>query len=119
MLNAIISNDFQIMATWPIRTENLTRSNSHKKNVLASSIVLVCRPRLDSAQNIGWGGFLTALRKEMPPALNRLMRDTHISPVDLAQAAIGPGMEIYSRYKSVKKRQNGELSRCLGARGVS
>ena len=109
MLNAIIFNDFQIMATWPIRTENLTSSNSHKKNVLTSSIVLVCRPRLDSAQNIGWGGFLTALRNEMPPALNRLMRETHIAPVDLAQAAIGPGMEIYSRYKSVKKRQNGEL----------
>ena len=109
MLNAIISNDFQVMATWPIRTENLTRSISHEKNVLASSIVLVCRPRRDSAENIGWGGFLAALRNEMPTALNRLMRETHIAPVDLAQAAIGPGMEIYSRYKSVKKRQNGEL----------
>ena len=109
MLNAIIANDFQIMATWPIRTENLTRSISHGRNVLASSIVLVCRPRRNSAENIGWGGFLTALRNEMPTALNRLMRETHIAPVDLAQAAIGPGMEIYSRYKSVKKRQNGEL----------
>lgn len=109
MLSAVISAGLQIVATWPMRTENITSSTSIGKNALASSIVLVCRPRPDTAQNINLGGFLTTLRNEMPAALNRLTREAHIAPVDLAQAAIGPGMEIYSRYKSVKARQNGEL----------
>ena len=109
MLNALISAGFQIMATWPMRTERSARSRAHGANALASSIVLVCLPRPDSSQNISLGGFLTALRNEMPAALDRLTREAHIAPVDLAQAAIGPGMEIYSRYKSVKTTQDGEL----------
>ena len=109
MLTAIISAGFQITATWPIRTERSARPRAHGANALASSIVLVCRPRPDTAQNIGLGGFLTALRNEMPTTLDRLTREAHIAPVDLAQAAIGPGMEVYSRYKSVKARQDGEL----------
>lgn len=109
MLTAIISAGFQITATWPMRTERSARPRAHGANALASSVVLVCRSRPDTAQNIGLGGFLTALRNEMPAALDRLTREAHIAPVDLAQAAIGPGMEIYSRYKSVKARQNSEL----------
>ncbi len=109
MLTAIISAGFQITATWPMRTERSARPRAHGSNALASSIILVCRPRPDTAQNIGLGGFLTALRNEMPAALDRLTWEAHIAPVDLAQAAIGPGMEVYSRYKSVKARQGGSL----------
>ena len=72
-----------------MRTERPTGVKKGK-NVLASSIVLVCRPRPESAPSIGYGGFLTALRSEMPAALDRLTREAHIAPVDLAQAAIGP-----------------------------
>lgn len=108
MLTAIISAGFQIVGTWPMRTERPTGVKKGK-NVLASSIVLVCRPRPESAQSIGYGGFLTALRSEMPAALDRLTREAHIAPVDLAQAAIGPGMEVYSRYSSVKTMRDGEL----------
>lgn len=109
MLTAIISAGFQIVGTWPIRTERTARLGALGANALASSIVLVCRPRSDSAQNIGLGGFLTALRNEMPVALDKLTREAHIAPVDLAQAAIGPGMEVYSRYKSIKTTRDGKL----------
>ncbi len=109
MLNALISAGFQIVGTWPMRTEHKARPGAQGSNALASSIVLVCRPRPDSAQNISLGGFLTALRNEMPAALDRLTHEAHIAPVDLAQAAIGPGMEIYSRYKSVKTTRDGNL----------
>ena len=109
MLTAIISAGFQITATWPMRTERSARPRAHGANALASSVVLVCRSRPDTAQNISLGGFLTALRTEMPAALNRLTREAHIAPVDLAQAAIGPGMEVYSRYKGVKTTRDGEL----------
>lgn len=108
MLNAIISAGFQIVGTWPMRTE-LTSGIDPEQNKLASSIVLVCRPRPESASNISYGGFLTALRKEIPAALDRLTREEHIAPVDLAQAAIGPGMEVYSRYSSVKTMRDEEL----------
>lgn len=109
MLNAVISSGLQIVATWPMRTENPSSSTAIGKNTLTSSIVLVCRPRPDSAQNISLSGFLTALRNEMPTALDRLTREEHIAPVDLAQAAIGPGMEVYSRYKSVRTQRDGKL----------
>ena len=109
MLTALISAGFQIVGTWPMRTERSARSGALKTNSLASSIVLVCRPRPESASNISYGGFLTALRNEMPAALDRLTREAHIAPVDLAQAAIGPGMEVYSRYSSVKTMRDEEL----------
>ena len=109
MLTALISAGFQIVGTWPMRTERGNRPNSLRANALASSIVLVCRPRPESAPNISYGGFLTALRNEMPAALDRLTREAHIAPVDLAQAAIGPGMEVYSRYSSVKTMRDEEL----------
>ena len=108
MLTALISAGFQIVGTWPMRTERPTGVKKGK-NVLASSIVLVCRPRPESTPNISYGGFLTALRNEMPAALDRLTREAHIAPVDLAQAAIGPGMEVYSRYSSVKTMRDEEL----------
>ena len=109
MLTGLISAGFQIMATWPMRTERSARSRSLGANALASSVVLVCLPRPNSAQNISLGGFLTALRNDMPTALDRLTSEAHIAPVDLAQAAIGPGMEVYSRYKNVKTTRNGKL----------
>ncbi len=109
MLTALISTGYQIVGTWPMRTESTTRLRAQNSNAIASSVVLVCRPRPDTAQNIGLGAFLNALRAEMPPALDRLTREAHIAPVDLAQAAIGPGMEVYSRYKSVKTTRNGKL----------
>ena len=78
------------------------------KNALASSIVLVCRPRPDDAPVIERSDFLQELKRDMPPALERLTRIADIRPVDLAQAAIGPGMEVYSRYSKVT-RVSGEI----------
>ena len=69
-------------------------------NALASSIVLVCRPRLNDAQTVSRSKFVDLLRKELPAALKE-MQSGNIAPVDLAQASIGPGMAIYSRYKAV------------------
>ncbi len=107
MLMAIVNAGFQIVGTWPLRTE---RTSGVKTNInaLASSIVLVCRPRDEDAPIITRNEFLQVLRKEMPPALKGLTRIANIRPVDLAQAAIGPGMEVYSRYSKVM-RVSGEI----------
>ena len=98
-LEGTISAGFAISGTWPMRTENVA---ALKKNVaaLASSIVLVCRRRPPDAPLATRREFLTALRSELPAAL-AVMRSGNIAPVDLAQAAIGPGMAVYTRYGKV------------------
>src|SRR5205085_9231827 len=67
---------------------------------LASSIVLVCRPRPADAPLTTRRDFLNALKRELPRALRDLQHG-NIAPVDLAQAAIGPGMAVFSRYSKV------------------
>ena len=100
MLNALIDSGFQIVGTWPILTEQ-TAALKTNVNSLASSIILVCRPRPEDAPSVTRQQFLDELADEMPAALDQLTRDGHIAPTDLAQSAIGPGMEIYSKYSSV------------------
>ncbi len=100
MLASLIASGYVITGTWPMRTELSNRSVSLGTNALASSIVLVCRPRSDDAPLATRREFLTALKRELPPALCELQKG-NIAPVDLAQAAIGPGMAIFSRYASV------------------
>ena len=99
-LDAVIRSGFAITGTWPMRTENATRLVGMVTNALASSIVLVCRRRPADAVAATRRDFLTALRSELPQAL-RLLQTGNIAPVDLAQAAIGPGMAVYTRYERV------------------
>jgi putative DNA methylase len=99
-LNAVIHAGFATSGTWPIRTEMATRMRSMDSNALASSIILVCRPRADSAPTATRREFVAALKAELPAALAHLQRG-NIAPVDLAQAAIGPGMAVYTRYADV------------------
>ena len=107
MLTAIVNAGFQIVGTWPMRTEQ-PKALKTNKNALASSILLVCRPRPEDTPDITRTEFLQELKKVMPPALERLTRIANIRPVDFAQAAIGPGMEVYSRYSKVT-RISGEV----------
>lgn len=101
MLNAVVSAGFQIVGTWPMRTEMVNRQRSLGANALASSVILVCRPREDN-QTASRQQFLNEVEQELPPALDALTREGHIAPVDLAQAAIGPGMKVYSKYGRVE-----------------
>ena len=99
-LDAVIRSGFAITGTWPMRTENATRLVGMLTNALASSIVLVCRRRPADAVTTTRRECVTALRSELPQAL-RLLQTGNIAPVDLAQAAIGPGMAVYTRYAKV------------------
>ncbi len=102
MLNAVTQAGFQIVGTWPMRTEMSVRANAMTANTLASSVVLVCRPRLADAPSGTRRQFLDGLAHELPTALDQLTREGHIAPTDLPQAAIGPGMKIYSQYSRVE-----------------
>ncbi len=100
MLSAIIKAGFAITGTWPISTELKSRPRGLESNALTSSIVLVCRKRSASAPTISRRRFITELSNELQPALKKL-QSSQIAPVDLAQAAIGPGMAVYSKYSAV------------------
>jgi len=108
-LEAVIRAGFTISGTWPMRTELGNRIRSMESNVLASSIVLVCRSRPAQASTATRREFVTALKAELPIALAHLQRG-NIAPVDLAQAAIGPGMAVYTRYSTVLDAEGKPLS---------
>jgi putative DNA methylase len=99
-LAAVIEAGFTISGTWPMRTELSNRMIGSGTNALASSIVLVCRQRAPNAPNATRREFLSALKAELPAALVYLQAG-NIAPVDLAQAAIGPGMAVYTRFAKV------------------
>ncbi|MBW2050452.1 MAG: hypothetical protein JRJ09_18270 [Deltaproteobacteria bacterium] len=82
-----------------MRTELITNLKKHV-SALASSIVLACRPRPEDAPMTTRRDFISALKRELSPALKTL-QEGNIAPVDLAQSAIGPGMAIFSRYSKV------------------
>lgn len=109
MLKAIIQAGFSITGTWPMRTEQTYRAISMGTNALASSIVLVCRKRPENAPKTSRRNLIAQLRRELHPALKKL-QESNIAPVDLAQAAIGPGMGVFSRYRSVLEADGTEMT---------
>ena len=108
-LDAVIEAGFSVTGTWPMRTENSSRMIGQGTNALASSIVLVCRQRPADAAIATRRDFVAALKSELPVALTHLQRG-NIAPVDLAQAAIGPGMAVYTRYAKVLDAEGNALS---------
>ncbi len=109
MLQGLIDAGFTINGTWPTRTELANRMIASGTNALASCIVLVCRPRPDDAPGVSRRDFLAHLRLEIKPALAKLTQG-NIAPVDLAQAAIGPGMAVFSRYSEVLESSGKPMS---------
>lgn len=105
MLGSLVSAGFRIIGTWPMRTER-DQGLKTGTNVLASSIVLVCRPREADAPIVSRTDFIEGLRNRVPAALDQLQTG-NIAPVDLAQAIIGPGMSVYSQWAKVLE-PNGE-----------
>jgi putative DNA methylase len=108
-LEAVIQAGFAVSGTWPMRTELGNRMIGFGTNALASSIVLVCRPRANDAPTASRREFMGALKGELPLALAHLQRG-NIAPVDLAQSAIGPGMAVYTRYARVLDASGQPLS---------
>lgn len=100
MLAGLILAGFMIEGTWPMRTELGNRMVGMGTNALASSILLVCRPRPAAAPLATRREFMAALKQDLPRAMRHLQQG-NIAPVDLAQASIGPGMAVFTRYEKV------------------
>ena len=108
-LAAVIEAGFALSGTWPMRTELGNRMIGSGTNALASSVVLVCRKRPAESPVVTRREFVATLQKELPQALAHLQRG-NIAPVDLAQAAIGPGMAVYTRFRQVLDAEGRPLS---------
>src|SRR5690606_35185526 len=110
----VLKAGFAITGTWPMRTEKEGRVIGNGTNALASSIVLVCRKREVKADSISRRQFQRELREQMPEALETMIGGkigrSPIAPVDLAQAAIGPGMAIFSQYAAVLNQDGTPMS---------
>jgi putative DNA methylase len=108
LLDALISSGFTITATCPVRASQAWRMRSMGSNALASYIVLACRPRTE-AKRVGRAAFIAELKRELPAALRHLQQG-NVAPVDYAQAAIGPGMAVFSRYSAVLESDGRPMS---------
>ncbi len=114
-LDAVIRAGFALSGTWPMRTEGAGRIIAKGTNALASSIVLVCRPRPSTADTISRRSFQRELNQILPDALDEMTRgsgDGHspVAPVDLSQAIIGPGMAVFSKYAAVLEADGKPMS---------
>ncbi|MGI0522580.1 DUF1156 domain-containing protein [Microbacterium maritypicum] len=109
ILAAMIRASWTVTATWPVRSEFSGRMIGNGTNALASSIVLALRPRPEDAPIIDRRGFLTEMKIALPEALRNLQQG-NIAPVDMAQAAIGPGMAIFSKYARVVEPSGEQMS---------
>lgn len=109
MLAGLIDAGFIITGTWPVRSELANRPVASGTNALASSIVLACRPRKESAGRTTRGAFITELKRELPEAIRTLQKG-NIAPVDLAQSSIGPGMAVFSKYSEVLESDGSRMS---------
>ena len=108
-LQAVISSGYAVVGTWPVRTERAARTIASGTNALANSVVLVCRKKEDSAETISRAEFIGALKRELPPAIEELQK-ANISPADMPQSAIGPGMGVFSRCKAVLEADDSPMT---------
>jgi putative DNA methylase len=108
-LAGLVDAGLTIVATWPVRTTTDTRMRGIGSNALASAIFVVARRRPQAAPTISRREFIGELKVELPVALGHLQR-SNIAPVDLAQAAIGPGMAVFTRYSNVRDAAGKPLS---------
>ncbi|MDD2231046.1 MAG: hypothetical protein PHY48_16785, partial [Candidatus Cloacimonetes bacterium] len=112
-LDAVVDSGLAIVGTWPMRTER-DQGLKTGSNVLASSIILVCRKRNIDADTISRKDFMQELNKEIPKALDTMINGSEtsspIAPVDLAQASIGPGMAVFSKYKAILEADGSPMS---------
>jgi putative DNA methylase len=107
-LQSVITAGYQVDATWPVRTE-LVGNLKKNRNALATSVVLSCRKRRDTAEIVTRSEFMRALKRELPTSMKEMQR-ANIAPVDIPQASIGPGIGIFSRYKSVLESDDSQMT---------
>ncbi|MFQ6032739.1 MAG: DUF1156 domain-containing protein, partial [Candidatus Zixiibacteriota bacterium] len=101
MLNSLINAGLVVTASWPIHTEMKSRLIARASATLASSIYMVCRklPR----EKIGFYNELQPLVEERIRSKLQQFWDAGIAGGDFFVSAIGPAMEIFSKFERIEK----------------
>jgi adenine-specific DNA methylase len=100
-LNALVESGWTITASWPIDTERAGRLRANASAALASSVHLVCRPRVGNELG-DWRDLLSELPQRMHEWMPRLSAEGVVG-ADAIFACLGPALEIFSRYSRVEK----------------
>ncbi len=100
MLSAILAAGLKIVMTWPVHATSSSRQIGQGTNAMASYVVLVCRPKEAGAEVVDRQRFVSALRAELPHKI-RDVQAAAISTIDLGQAALGAGMQVFSSFDRV------------------
>jgi putative DNA methylase len=108
-LQAVLEAGYAVVGTWPMRTELANRMRGIGANALANSVVLVCRKKEKSSEIVTRAEFIRALKKELPSSLVELQA-ANIAPADMPQSSIGPGIGIFSRFKSVLESDDSPMT---------
>ncbi|WP_417273893.1 DUF1156 domain-containing protein [Celeribacter halophilus] len=108
-LEAVVRANYAVVGTWPLRTELANRMRGIGANALANSVVIVCRKKTDAAETVTRAEFIRALKRELPPAIEELQA-ANVSPADMPQSAIGPGMGVFSRYRAVLEADDSPMT---------
>jgi len=108
VLNALVNAGLVVTASWPIHTEMKSRLRAAASAALASSIYMVCRKT--EREKVGFYSEIQPLIKErVEEKLNQFWNEG-IAGGDFFISAIGPAMEIFSRYERVEKLSGERVS---------
>ena len=101
LLSGMIRGGWIITGSWPIATEMASRLRARDSAALATSVHLICRPRLADAPVGDWADVLRELPVRVGDWMQRLQGEG-VRGADLVFACVGPALEIYSRYSGVE-----------------
>jgi putative DNA methylase len=103
----LLQSGWVITSSWPIATERSVRPRAHESAALATSVHLVCRPRIEN--DVGdWAEVLRELPGRVADWMARLEREG-VRGADLVFACIGPALEVFSRYARVETPDGREV----------
>jgi adenine-specific DNA methylase len=101
LIEALFEADLSIDATWPVDTEREVRAVAIGTSALASSITVVCRPRL-----AGSAAAFKDVRKEIEQVVAEAVKrfwSYGFRGADLIVACYGPAVGVFGRYERVEK----------------
>jgi adenine-specific DNA methylase len=101
LINSLLSAELVISASWPLSTEMGSRLRAQDSAALASSIFIVCRKRQANDD-----GFFDDVRREMTLRIKERLDffwSQGIRGADFFISAIGPAVEVFGRYRAVRK----------------